>query len=237
MQNSANITGRGFGKMDKFLAFLGLAKLATDPAMPVNPNFAKHASGLDMEVAFESGGTKYFRFINEQRIPAMRAFAAKDVFGELQFRTTDEMHTSFLDAIMTAAENGKLGEVYELAHILKERKNNVTHVGLLYKLASVLYLDQSEDPQDYDPAYAYLKIQKWQADRDVNAFFLETPIIEYLPFSDLSKIDFNHFSKLERKIDLSHLTALSKSLQRGRASSESLTYLASQMEMLSNMIK
>jgi hypothetical protein len=182
------------------------------PERDTHQLFTKHASSGEMEVVFQSGGVAYYRFSNEQRIPAFRAMAARDVFQELEFKTSREMATAYIDAAVEQLNAGELAKAGALLTMFRERMDYITNIDLLYKLASVLYLDNSENPEDYDAVYNYEKIQRWKREKDVEAFFLQTPIIEYLPFSDLQQIGLKRFTELQRSEDARQSQTLLRTL-------------------------
>jgi len=186
--------------------------------------------------AFESGGMQYYMFADEMRVPAKRAFAALDVYQELQFKTTREHLAAHYAAIKELANKGELGKIYVLTEEMEQRINYVTHIDILYKLAAVLYFDENENPEDFDMQYAMLKISKWQQDNDIAGFFLKTPIADYLPFSDFSNLNLNTFTQNQRKIELSQLQAILQNLPAETMHGELGPRILSQMETLKKLI-
>lgn len=204
--------------------------------LPHHENFSRHLGLGEVELCFTdaNGPYSYFRMVNEQRIPAMRAFAAKDVFQELEFKVDKRMLSAYFEAVKDAANAGKLGHIYLITEEIQERSEYITHIDLLYKVASVLYFDQTENPYTYDPVYGYEKINRWKSDRSINDFFLETPINEYLPFSDLSKIDLAYYTRAQVQKDVKLAKAILKTLSETNKTGETGKELQSLMETLEN---
>jgi hypothetical protein len=226
-------TGNKKDKGANWLTKLGLDFLIPkDTTRPAAQGFATHAVKGEVEPVFESGGVTYYRFANEQRIPALRAMAALDVYEELEYKVTKEHLTLHFQAVQEAVDKGELGRIAVLTEIMQQRLGWITHIDLVYKLASVLYFDISENPESYDQVYNAQKIASWKADNEVGAFFLTTPIIELTPFSDILETDLQRFTDLQRSLDLSHLKALSLSLSKQASTNELGTWLGLQISTL-----
>lgn len=205
-------------------------------AGPVHADFKFFQTKGEVEFVFKSGGVDYYKFVNEQHIPALRAFAAKDVWAELSYKMDDRHLDAALASAMSLLNQGKGVHAGVILQTLRDRIGYITHVDLLYKLASVIYLDPSENPLDWDPIYNERKTTAWKKDETLDRFFLQTRMINYLPFGDLSKIDFQSFTNAQRKGDLSHLKTLSSILSGDKEAEELSTFLTSQTEILTSLI-
>jgi hypothetical protein len=204
-------------------------------AQSQHPQFTHFSSKGDIEKVFTSGGVQYFRFVNEANIPALRAMSAKDVYAELSFRTTAEHLKGTLLAARQLMNEGKFTQAAVLHDTLIQRLDYISHVDILYRLASVLYFDAYENVLDWDPVYNQRKVAAWQADNSIDAFFLKTPISDLLPFADISKIDLASFTTAQRKADESHLATVLQVLSRTSENEELSTYLTSRMETLQSL--
>jgi hypothetical protein len=200
-----------------------------------HPQFSHFSSKGDIEKVFTSGGVQYYRFVNEANIPALRAMSAKDVYAELSFRTTSEHLKGTLLACRKLMDEGKYTQAAVLHDTLIQRLEYISHVDILYRLASVLYFDAFENVLDWDPVYNQRKVAAWQQNDDLDAFFLKTPIRALLPFADISKIDLASFTTAQRKADESHLATVLGVLSRTSENAELSTYLTSQMETLQSL--
>src|SRR6186713_2457699 len=132
--------------------------------------------GVETEFCFESGGIDYFKFINDFNIPIERAFAAMDIYTEYDERVQRVEHQSAYKAILECLKKAEVGKAFVICDNVLERKEHITNIDLIYKLASVLYFDKNENPYRYDVAYNQKKIATWKADKDIESFFLKLPI-------------------------------------------------------------
>jgi hypothetical protein len=91
---------------------------------------------------------------------------------------------------------------------LKQRLDWVVVPDQVYKLASIVYFDASESPTHYEIGYAREKIARWKAE-DVDAFFLQKPIQELIPFLNGFVGSFKSYSDLISQVDRHHWKNLS----------------------------
>jgi hypothetical protein len=135
------------------------------------------------EVVFEVEGKRFYRYINELEMPAQRALSASDFYTELEQKIEKEYLSVLFDTINDCVNAGKVSEIAVLTRYAQERLNHITHLGLMYKLASVMYIGEDENPEVFDMIVAQKKIAFWQAHtKDLDAFFLQMPIGAYIPF-------------------------------------------------------
>lgn len=177
------------------------------------PSNSDKFSGL--EVAFECGGKRFYKWVDERDIPVERFLAGLDVYEELEFRMTREYLDSLFTTVVELANKGRLVQIANLITEAQKRLEHVAHAPLMYKLASVLYVAEDEDLYKYSLQYAGQKIQFWQEhEEDVNAFFLRLPIKDLIPLKDSSPIDLKKYSKAqaenESRVLNYHLSLLSE---------------------------
>jgi hypothetical protein len=111
-------------------------------------------------------------------------------------------------------------KIRELNQFLKERIDFVYDSDLVYKLASVIYFDKSENPYKYDMKYGQEKIRKWKESGESLAFFLETPIKKLLPFQDMSEEDLVNFENTMEKVKKHQFSKVSSSLSSEQRKSD-----------------
>lgn len=163
------------------------------------------------EYAFTSGGTKYYQFADITNLPYLRGLQALDVYREVECRCSREFLQQFHDAGKKILHDPQQIDVYKLNamfEILDQRLHMVTDVDLLYKLASVCYFDEHENPYTYDRAYAEKKIAKWRKDQGVQDFFMQKPLKELMPFLRNVKTDLGTYSKVSEQINEIHRSTL-----------------------------
>lgn len=200
-----------------------------------NPTFKKHLASGDLEYVFTSGGTDFFRFKNEQRIPAVRAFKAQDVYQELEYRVERDYLVALFKAIKVSINKGDLAEIITLVNAAEQRIEYISDFTLLYKLAAILYVQADEDPLDFDDETTARKVDLWLKEKDVRAFFLRTPLLEFLPFSNLSPESLSNFIQLQRSANEKQYSALSRILSDQPGDDESLSFLKSRVRTLHNI--
>lgn len=166
--------------------------------------------------AFTCGGVVYYQFDDIFNVPFERALTALDFYEELRMRTSRDLLLLHVTAVDEQLNKGKLTEVAKLNQQLKERLEWIIEPDLLYKLASVVFFDDKESPYIYDYKYGQDKIKNWKKESEMNAFFLQTPLIKLVPFLQDCEIDFRAYSKMVEKMNLVHLESISSSLSNER---------------------
>ena len=136
--------------------------------------------------SFELRGTKYYQFSDTFNMPTQRAMAALTIYTEFDMRLTREyleLHLRAVDKLLNP-ENKRI-DIVALGIIhnnLRERLNLLPFPDYVYKLASVLYIDETEDPYSYDYEYNEKKIKKWKAAGGTLDFFCRMPLKSLMPF-------------------------------------------------------
>lgn len=155
--------------------------------------------GHEREVVFVSGGEEYLKFVNEFKIPYLRAMAAMDIYAEFEEKTDSKYTKLAFETIVEFLRKGDNINAGRVAMNSLERMNNITNIDLAYKLASVLYTDRFENPYDYDYEYNEKKIAKWRKEKDIEGFFLKMPMSDYLPSFDGLAMSMTQYTKGQRK--------------------------------------
>lgn len=157
-----------------------------------------------IEYAFTCGGTKYYRFADIANLPYERGLMATDVYNELEMRCDRDFLIKFVEAMENLLHQQRIDifTINKLNEILKHRLQMTTHVDLLYKLASVVYFDKTENPYVYEPAYAEKKIAKWRKDKGVQDFFMQKPLLELIPSLENVNTDLDTYSAMQKEIEL-----------------------------------
>ena len=131
--------------------------------------------------AFKHGGHTYYQFQDNFKLPTGRAICSLAIYSELQMRCTDEYlrkHCEATDIILNGGNNGKvrLTQLAQINNNLKERLNLAPFPDHIYKLASVIFFDETESPYSYDFEYNQKKIAAWKKDGDLLYFFFECAV-------------------------------------------------------------
>lgn len=158
--------------------------------------------------AFRYKGKIYYHFSDSFKMPAGRAIAALAIYDELKMRCDAEYLKKHIRAVelILNPENKRI-DLSKLALInnnLKERMNLAPFPDHIYKLASVTFFDEYENPYNYDFAYNEKKIKEWKRDPEMLYFFLKTQFSDLMPFSGLSKQSVDEYFQVTEKIDMIH---------------------------------
>lgn len=167
-----------------------------------------------IEFAFRSGGVDYFQMNDIFNLPYQRGLEAIHAYEELEMRCDKNYlieHAKLIDELV----NGNRFGLKELERIraandqMRQRLEWVIVPDQMYKLASIVFFDASESPEHYEIGYARDKIKKWKANEDVDAFFLQKPIQELVPFLKDFTGSFKTYSSLIEAVDKHHWKNLS----------------------------
>lgn len=152
----------------------------------------------DTEFAFEVGGKRFFSFKNDMAMPVERALSAQDIYNEIALGVDKEYLKTLFTTLAKFLDKGKLVDASSLLKMASGRLTHISNVQLMYKLASVLYIEEGEDPRRFDMAAAERKIEFWlENEKDIEAFFLKMPIGEFLPYLGKSDMSFLSYSQTQ----------------------------------------
>lgn len=156
-----------------------------------------------IEYAFTCAGTKYYQFADIANLPYERGLSALCVYDEVTMRCSRDFLMRYADAVEKVLGGKKIDifKIKALNDILKQRLLMTTDVDLLYKLASVVFFDKTENPLVYEPEYAKKKIEKWRKDKKVTAFFSQTPLLELMPFLRNVETDLDIYTPINEALN------------------------------------
>lgn len=165
--------------------------------------------------AFVHDGIEYFMFDDIMRMPTSRGLHALDIYDEFSMRCTRDFLVRHCDAVETILTNPKKLDMPKLATLYKNLRERLMMLPLpdhIFRLASVVFFDKSEDPYNFSRKYANEKVERWKRDPNALAFFLRTPLTDLIPFLDLQQVDLHTFSAVVDQVNRLHLNeVLSKS--------------------------
>lgn len=166
--------------------------------------------------AFQLDGIKYWMFEDQFKVPTGRGLCALTIYEEFNMRATRE----YLEAHVRATEvllNSnpiKLTVISQINQNLKERLNLALFPDHIYKLASVIFFDETEPYYTYDYAYNAKKIQRWKAAGGTLDFFLKTPLKDLIPSTKLPEGNAEHYFQTAEAVDQIHRTDLQEILSK-----------------------
>jgi|ERR1043165_2058455 hypothetical protein len=168
-------------------------------------------------LAFEHGGKKYFQFENAFDMSTGRGLQALTIYEEFSMRCDRaylEKHVKAVEILLNDPKSVKIGVLAEIHANLRDRLKLAPYPDHIYKLASVMFFDESESPYAYDGAYNQKKIAAWRADPDMLPFLVQVPLKELMPFTDTASENLKTYFKVAEQVNGMHTDRISDVLSR-----------------------
>lgn len=128
-------------------------------------------------------------------MPVERALAAMQVYSELDMRVDRKFLEAHWKVVIELINKGDFAEVASLSKKALARLDYITDTGLLLKLASVIYIEEHENPARFSLTTAEKKVEFWlKHEKQIDAFFLKLRISELLPFLGSLKVNIPMYS-------------------------------------------
>jgi hypothetical protein len=169
--------------------------------------------------AFKVNGKTYFMFDDTFEVPAGRMYATLAFVDEMNMRVDREYldaHTRAMEKILSDPKKISIQIIAQLNINLRERLELMPLPDAIYKLASVIFFDESESPYSYDFAYGQKKIQEWKKSGETLDFFLSRLSTELIPSLQPARGNVKMFSQVTEKIDAIHRGHLTKVLSENQ---------------------
>lgn len=169
--------------------------------------------------AFELRGIKYFSFDDAFKIPSSRALSALTIYQEFEMRTDKdylEKHIRAMEILLSDPKKISIKDIALLNNNLKERSRLAPMPDYIYKLASVVFFDETESPYSYDFKYNEKKIARWKESGDVLDFFLNLPLKTLMPSLNTQDPNLRTYFQVAEQIDQLHRSDLQEILSRGQ---------------------
>lgn len=199
----------------------------------------KNIEGHVLNFAFEIDGLSYWEFPDILTAPVSRMMATTTYGSEFEMRCSREYLLGHCQAVEEQM-NGKNGsvdfmKVAQLHLQLKERLQFIFEPDTAYKYASVIFIDDDEDPFTYDFKYNQKKIKRWK-EKSPSSFFLTMPVKKLFPLLDISEENFQDYLIVQKKVQLSQLDFLLSILSKNNSTQEYYHILEShKQEILESM--
>ena len=165
--------------------------------------------------AFQLGGTTYYMFDQTAEVPTGRMLAALAVYAEMDMKVDKEyleLHTRAMDKLLSDPKKINVMYIAQLNLNLKERLELMPLPDFVYKLASVIFFDETESPYSYSFDYNKKKIEQWKKSGDTLDFFLSRLSSELIPSLKPVTENTNTFFRVAEQVAGIHLTDLTKIL-------------------------
>lgn len=214
------------------------------PGFPPPPRYngiAPKERHDQIEFAFTSGGINYFRFSADVNIPFQRAVAARDILTEELWQINPAVLQSWNEALIAMVINQrtpsdkKLYEIGIMANRLKEQLSMSFSLTRTFKLASVMYFDETENPLDYQYPYNQQKMKHWMEHNDIPGFFLNLPESEFNPSLREFSQNFPTFLEAETKRMLNTISHITSHISTESLGADLSKSIISEMETLTGL--
>jgi hypothetical protein len=164
---------------------------------------------------FQLGGTTYYMFDQAAEVPTGRMLAALAVYAELEMKVDKEyleLHTRAMEKLLSDPKKINVMYIAQLNLNLKERLALMPLPDFVYKLASVIFFDETESPYSYSFEYNKKKIDEWKKSGDTLDFFLSRLSKELIPSLRPVTGSSRTFFQVAEQVAGIHLTDLTKIL-------------------------
>jgi hypothetical protein len=166
--------------------------------------------------AFSFDGIRYLMYDNAFEVPTGRMFAALAIYTEMEMRCDREYleaHTKAMDKLLNPSDR-KLNITYiaQLNINLRERLDLMPLPDFVYKLASVIFFDETESKYSYDFKYNEKKIARWKKSPETLDFFLTRLGEELIPSLKSAGKSTKMYMGVAEKIDQIHRETLTNVL-------------------------
>ena len=157
--------------------------------------------------AFSLSGVNYFMYDSALEVPTGRFFAAMGVYTEMEMNCSKEYlqaHCKAMEKLLSDPKKISINYIVQLNTNLKERLDLMPMPDYVYKLASVIFFDETESPYSYDYDYNKLKIENWKAAGGTLDFFSKTPLRELVPSLNMPEKDIQTYLTVLKMVEETH---------------------------------
>ena len=173
-----------------------------------------------LEYAFTCNGVVYFEFVDKNNLPYERGLEALTFYQEMQNGVTNDYLKAYnakMNQLLSDPRKINLNEIIKLQARFEERCNYIVSKDIIYKVASVAFVDKNEPLTRYDFKMNEKKISNWKENAG-DSFFLSMPIKKLVPFlqksGDTSLMYLNIVEKMDKiQQDILSLQTLERELQ------------------------
>jgi hypothetical protein len=165
--------------------------------------------------AFVYQGRSYFMFDDIFSIPSIRGLQALDYYEEFNMRCTKDYLIRWTESAEKILSDNKKINLIELATLVKHLQERLKMIPVsehIFKIASVIFFDDSENPYVFDRKYNKKKIDLWKKDPEVLSFFLQTPLKDLIPYLDSQGASLATYSGVVKELNTIHFREVLKHL-------------------------
>jgi hypothetical protein len=148
-------------------------------------------------------------------IPSIRGLQALDYYEEFNMRCTKDYLTKWTESAEKILSDNKKIKLIDLATLVKHLQERLKMIPVsdhIYKIASVIFFDDTENPYNFDREYNRKKIELWKKDPEVLSFFLQTPLRDLIPYLDSQGASLHTYSGIVKELNTIHFREVLKHL-------------------------
>lgn len=149
-----------------------------------------------IEEAFKVKGTTYYNFKKDTEIRSGRYMVIQNFLQEVFFRMDLERLKAYITRIISELDNSKgqvnVGNAIVFLHQMKSLTELAFEPDTIYRLASAVYFDETEDLRSWDGKHNELKITGWKEDGTLD-FFYKKGFAELIGLKDISETDMRDY--------------------------------------------
>lgn len=168
-----------------------------------------------VEYQFTSGGIKYYSFCKDTEARYGRYIIMANMVQEVSYRMDRETLRTYITRTVAEIDGTKgainignalafLGQMLTLTDMSLESDT-------MYRLASAVYFDETENLKGWDPKYNAKKIQGWKEDGTLD-FFYKRPFAELINLKGTSQTDLRDFLQASEKLKEDYKRVLSSEI-------------------------
>lgn len=193
--------------------------------------------------AFTINDTDFYEWADINTIPCERGFQALSFYNELQMRCTRDFLKAHCQAVQDVLNDNtgiKITKLAKLNMVMEERLQLLHEPEIAAKLLSVVFFDETENPHRFDYTHAAKKTKMFlnvQKDENMYDFFLSQPIVKWMPYLNSLAADLPQYCQTVTMITKEQLKTISTMISEVSKNSESFSWLMSQMQEDSPLMK
>jgi hypothetical protein len=164
-----------------------------------------------IEYAFTIDNTDYYEFMDFNEIPCERGFNCLTFYNELQMKCSRDYLLAFsaaLDTVVNDNKGIKITDIVKLNQQLKERLEYLFETEIAYKLCSVVFFDETENPFRYNLKHGLKKATLFK-EVPLDDFFFQKPIVKLIPYISTWSKDFTEYCELTTAMTEKHIKVIS----------------------------
>lgn len=193
------------------------------------------STSYPVEFAFSIGNVNYYSYVNPFNVPYARAMAASAIFEEFEMRMTKDFIKYIMNGVEEKLKAHDTKGIYKLFSLCEERMAMDFELNTLYKLASVYYFDENESMLTYDVIYNAKKIESFKNEK-LKSFFLQSPLRQLLPYSEVSIEEVEIRMKQSLLEQLNNTERVLEALSQTESGSDTVNYFHSQTQAYRTML-